>query len=371
MSFRSLFIVSVFSLATAQLTPLASKRFPFANIPYQVTGDQGGIRGPQFGINQCNATTEGPNSNCQTLIVNDMADFCMWAPPVLDTIGNSEAREVAWCTQPKHGARLIKPGTIKSAQWLYAQNYVQIVGFLDQTLVNLQGGDMGGELDPHGADEQGNPLGALWYSNSLGDNTAAFANRFKNKQDNTAGETQVIEWIDFIGSNMFCLRGCNPNDPNAAKLCNHIYDIVGCTYNAVADYQQINASNAFVVCDSNDMIPPGIYTTGGTTTTWFQPQTGPVIPPYTPSQVQSSNCQTFASTDLFAAAISAAPTSSGAANPTITPGGSGSNPSGGPTSSRSGSAAGASSTSNGAATFGAPIAVFVGAIFGAALTVFA
>jgi hypothetical protein len=28
------------------------------------------LRGPQFGFNECNSTTLGPNSNCQTLIFN-------------------------------------------------------------------------------------------------------------------------------------------------------------------------------------------------------------------------------------------------------------------------------------------------------------
>ena len=31
-------------------------------------------------------------------------------------------------------------------------DYLQAVGFIDQTKINLQQGDYGGELDPHGAD---------------------------------------------------------------------------------------------------------------------------------------------------------------------------------------------------------------------------
>ena len=50
------------------------------------------------------------------------------------------------------------------------------------------------------------------------------------------------------------------------------------------------------------MTPPGVFTTApGQTTTWFQPFTGNVIPPYTTNPISSSNCQTFASSDLFAA----------------------------------------------------------------------
>jgi hypothetical protein len=77
--------------------------------------------------------------------MNDLSDFCIWSSPKPnDTIGNSEQFEVAWCTQPKHGSRLIAPGAITGAQWLYAKNYVQVVGFIDQTKVNLFAGDQGG-----------------------------------------------------------------------------------------------------------------------------------------------------------------------------------------------------------------------------------
>lgn len=61
-----------------------------------------------------------------------------------DTIGNSEQYEVAWCTQPKHGSRLIRPGAITGVQFLYAKSYVQVVGFIDQTAVNLAADDFGG-----------------------------------------------------------------------------------------------------------------------------------------------------------------------------------------------------------------------------------
>lgn len=61
-----------------------------------------------------------------------------------DTIGESEAREVAWCTNPTRGTRVIPPGVITGAQWLYAENYIQVVGFLDQSQLNLDPTDSGG-----------------------------------------------------------------------------------------------------------------------------------------------------------------------------------------------------------------------------------
>ena len=37
--------------------------------------------------------------------------------------------------------------------------YVQVIGFIDQTKINIADGDYGGELDPHGATGEGNPVG--------------------------------------------------------------------------------------------------------------------------------------------------------------------------------------------------------------------
>jgi hypothetical protein len=45
--------------------------------------------------------------------------------------------------------------------------YVQVSGTLNQPGLGLAEADTGGELDPHGADLAGNPLGGLVFSNSL------------------------------------------------------------------------------------------------------------------------------------------------------------------------------------------------------------
>jgi len=368
MSFHSLFVVSLLALVNGQtsLEPLTSKLYPFNAIPYQVSGANAGLRGPQQGYNLCNSTTEGPNSLCQTMVMNDLSDFCMWSSPKQnDTIGDSEQYEVAWCTKPGHGTRIIPPGAITGAQWLYAKSYIQVVGYINQVQVNLNALDEGGELDPHGDDEQGNPLGGLVYSNGLGQNAAGFAQQFKSGGSGGT-ETQIVEWIDFIGSGMFCLKMCNPSDANGPLLCNHIYDEIGCTFNAVADYAAINGS--FTVCDSDDMAPPGIFTLpSGQVTTWDQPFTGTFSVPYHTSSLASSNCQTFASSALYSAAATAFPSSATTtARATGTAGSS--------TGTRSGSASNPSATGSGAlgssVAISGPIAVFVGAMFGAIITVF-
>ena len=51
-------------------TPILSTiQYPFTALPEQVYPFPV-LRGPQFGYNICNSTTQGANSKCQTLIVN-------------------------------------------------------------------------------------------------------------------------------------------------------------------------------------------------------------------------------------------------------------------------------------------------------------
>lgn len=248
--------------------------------------------------------------------------------------------------QKGHGGRIIPPGALQGVQWLYAKNYVQVVGFIDQTKVGLTADDEGGELDPHGADEQGNPLGGIVFTNGFGLTADKYAQQLQANSTPSSTYTQVIEWIDFIGGGVFCLKMCNPSDPTDDKLCNHIYDRIGCTYNALADYQHINGT--YQVCDSEDMTPPGVYVSNGVTTTWFQgPEGVPVSAPYTPTLPSSSNCHTFSSEQLYGALPTTSATSSSGA-PTKT-GSSTGGSTGGSTSSRSGSGSSPSQTGTGAA----------------------
>jgi len=57
-------------------TPILSTlHYAYTNLPYQVYPYQV-LRGPQYGFNQCNSTTLGDSSNCQTLIFN--GPVCFW-----------------------------------------------------------------------------------------------------------------------------------------------------------------------------------------------------------------------------------------------------------------------------------------------------
>jgi hypothetical protein len=59
--------------------------------------------------------------------------------------------------------------------------YIQIWGYINNAGLNLDPTDEGGELDPHGADLQGNPLGGVVFSNGTTDSTNGV-------------ETQVFNW---------------------------------------------------------------------------------------------------------------------------------------------------------------------------------
>ncbi|KAI6115584.1 hypothetical protein EDD16DRAFT_426331 [Pisolithus croceorrhizus] len=275
----------------ADPTPLVDKRYNYPDgIPYQVDYNTAAVRGPQVGYNICNSTTENQQSMCQTSFVNHIDDFCLWAPPKPNsTIGETEAEEVAWCTKPGHGTRLIPDGALHGVQVLKTSDYIQIVGFIDQSKINLTPDDYGGELDPHGADLRGNPLGALMYSNA-----------FPGSNGNNGVYQQVIDWTNFIGANAFCIKVCDPAKNTGPALCQNIYDRLGCAYNAPN-----NARNGtFEVCDGDNMTPPGVYVSAGATMTYFQPpeSLGPVTTvPYTPVVPSSSNCLTYTSAALYTA----------------------------------------------------------------------
>lgn len=59
---------STVSISTPILSTLtyAYTKLPEEVYPYKV------LRGPQFGYNICNSTTQGPDSLCQTLIFNNL-----------------------------------------------------------------------------------------------------------------------------------------------------------------------------------------------------------------------------------------------------------------------------------------------------------
>ncbi|KAH6885693.1 macrophage activating glycoprotein [Coprinopsis sp. MPI-PUGE-AT-0042] len=234
--------------------------FTWPNIPYKVDTENL-IRGPQHGYNQCNSTTENQESLCQTMHFNSLDDFCLWGPP-------EYGREVGDIEGIMGTARVSSLNALYGVQWIRTPAYVQAVGYIDQTKINVLAGDFGGEMDPHGADLRGNPMGGL-----------------------------VIEWHLFLGADKFCFKACDPSGQDDDKFCEHIYDRIGCDYNVPNNAQ----NGTFESCAGENQDFPGTYTVGGQVMTYTQPD-GPIgQPPYTARIPASSDCTTFSSAELAGA----------------------------------------------------------------------
>lgn len=181
---------------------------------------------------------------------------------------------VSYCTKAGRGTRLIPPGTLRSVHFVRTPHYVQVsgTGIFENIHISKEGG--GGELDPHGEDGLGNPIGGLVFTNAFGK------------------LAQAHEWTSFIDENQFCLRVCKDGD-KAADYCKHIYDEMGCEFNMPTAPDQLGV---FESCEGPDADIVGVYTNHGVVSTFYQDQTkhGQKLPP--PKSPQSlSNCSAFPS----------------------------------------------------------------------------
>jgi len=174
---------------------------------------------------------------------------------------------------------------------------VQITGFGDFTKMNIAAGDEGGELDPHGADGNGNPIGALVFSEAFG------------------ALSQVHEWTNFMSATQFCIRACKAG-PDAWQYCNHIYDVMGCDWVMPGNY----ADNVLETCVGDSDLLMGIYVTAGVTSTFNQ---GDAVTPDAHPAASSSDCTTVkALSDAVAPSgnfSSSATTSANSTSATSTP----------------------------------------------------
>ncbi|EKM57602.1 uncharacterized protein PHACADRAFT_88878 [Phanerochaete carnosa HHB-10118-sp] len=245
----------------------------------------------QSGTNKC-GTTNHQDSMCQNIYINSVDDFCFYASPqpgANSTIGDTERIEVSWCLKDGYGTRTIPPNTISGAHFVQTPDYVQVTGTGNLTQVNIPAGDAGGELDPHGADGNGNPIGGLVFSNAF-----------------TGQYVQVHEWTNYMSDTQFCFRACK-DGPDAPALCQHIYDEMGCAWNMPANYD----SGTFERCGGDSGEPMGVYGTS----TFHQGDPSTPSPHSAPS---SSACTTVPSVGLASMSGSSAPTSAGASSASAT-----------------------------------------------------
>jgi hypothetical protein len=288
----------VLAQESSGFVPLASQSFTYTALPYRADPN-GGERGTQTGYNICNSTTQGQESLCQTAIINSLDDFCLWGPPEPNSvIGNVEGEAVAWCTKAGHGTRVIPAGALTGVQFIKTPDYVQVTGRIVQNLINIAANDDGGEMDPHGADQRGNPLGGLLFSNAFSGSSGG------------TNYVQAIEWHNFMGGGVFCLKACDPTRPDARRYCEHIYDRIGCAYNAPAAY----VDQVFESCQGESQDFPGIYTgANGQVTTYQQPaeSLGAItLVPYSARIPASSSCVAAVSSVIYQGAPAATGVSS-------------------------------------------------------------
>lgn len=205
----------------------------------------------QTGYNDCYKRykgKDGPDRLCQTLWLGKAEDFCVYAPRTRTSVGNAERDVVAYCTQKGHGARLIPKGTFKGMHWVRTAKYIQVTAVGDFTKINVPAGDEGGELDAHGADGLGNPIGAIVIGNN-----------------NAGKRIQFFEWNQFIAYNELSIRACFPAS-DAKRYCEHIYDVMGSRWNHPGNY-----GSGFDSCNSKPIqYPMGVYPKNGGLSTWYQ-----------------------------------------------------------------------------------------------------
>ncbi|KAF4622291.1 hypothetical protein D9613_009496 [Agrocybe pediades] len=221
--------------ATLLTTVVADTTFPVGVLG---TGTMGVTNPPKPTL----GTAINQTSMARLLTVNSVDDFCLFAPPTPQAISDSEAFEVAWCTKPRNNARLIPDGTITGVSFLKTDFYVQVMGYGDLTKINIPAGDFGGELDPHGALGDGNPVGGNVTSNITG------------------SDQNFAEWMLYIGNGQFCMRVCtNANSTySAAAMCWHELDLMGCGFVMPGNY---NNNGTFESCEADVAYPPGWYPT--------------------------------------------------------------------------------------------------------------
>jgi len=203
----------------------------------------------------------------------------LWSPPDPNSvIGNVEEIVVAYCTTAGRGTRLFPQGTLLKAHFVETPDYIQITGFGQFQSTNIAAGDQGGELDPHGATGNGNPVGGLVFSNVW--------------SGGSGSGQQIHEWTNYMAVDEFCIRVCKEG-PNAAMWCQHIYDTMGCEWVMPANY-----SDGFTSCQGDSGIPMGLYPQAdGSTSTFYQGQSS--TPTAHPAPA-TSDCTTFTSSSLFA-----------------------------------------------------------------------
>ena len=84
-----------------------------------------GTMGPMNPPSATLGTELNQTSGARLVSINSVDDFCLFGPPDPNSvIGDTEAYEVAWCTQARNNARVIPDGTITGVSLLKTGAYL-------------------------------------------------------------------------------------------------------------------------------------------------------------------------------------------------------------------------------------------------------
>lgn len=182
--------------------------------------------------------------------VNSIDDWCTFSSPDGQAIADTESFTVAYCTKARNNARVIPDGTLTAVHFVKTPLYIQIMALGDFTKIGIAAGDEGGELDPHGATNKGNPIGG-------------------NVTSNISGEDVFYEeWMNYVSATEICFRVCIAGSDIAPTPleCQHTLDEMGCNWVMPGNY----ADQVFDTCDGDSAYPPGLYPEGNGQTSTFQ-----------------------------------------------------------------------------------------------------
>ncbi|WFC98673.1 hypothetical protein MYAM1_001405 [Malassezia yamatoensis] len=270
------------------------------------TGPLGATNPSQPSLN----TTVNQTSVSRLVSINSVDDWCTFGPiNTSSLLGEQEGEVVAYCTKPRNDARVIPDGTVTAAHFVKTPLYVQVMALGDFTKIGFGANDTGGELDPHGATNMGNPVGGNVTSNVTG------------------SDVFYEEWMNYVGYNIMCFRVCIAGTDKAEPKteCQHTLDEMGCWTVMPGNY----TDNIFESCDADAAYPPGIYVSDGSTSSFEQYATGlwtssgsvltytngestETTPTTANSMPSSSNCQIMTTIANGIASIIPAPSSSAA-----------------------------------------------------------
>ncbi|OWZ76482.1 hypothetical protein C365_04630 [Cryptococcus neoformans Bt85] len=190
-----------------------------------------------------NVHGDGEGDTPRSVYLISHTDFCLFGPPSplpsnTSSISQINKDVVSWCTDRRHGNRVVPEGTLNGVTYVKTNSWVQVSGTGDFTKINIPAGDQGAQFDS----VENTPDGAVLYT--------------------TDGD-QAASWVTMISSTIYCVRACSD-----AQYCPTVYDEMGCYF---FTSNGIGWDGVYQDCVGDEGDPPGVYVDeGGQTVTYTQ-----------------------------------------------------------------------------------------------------